>query len=236
VIGVRGLLGALLARYGAQGWWPGESAFEVMTSAVLVQRTAWRNVELALEALRGARINTWEQLRATHIADLQLLIRSAGFYRLKAQRLMRLAEFVLGAGGLEALGRLGTAPLRDGLLGVHGIGPETADAILLYAFERPVFVVDAYARQLFARLGGAPVADEVLRRRALRALPGAADLNELHALVVAHGKLYCGTVPSCERCVLVSRCAHGASVRAGSRNACRTSRGSRRPADTDTGR
>jgi endonuclease III related protein len=233
VISVRGLLGALLARYGAQGWWPGEGAFEVMTSAVLVQRTAWRNVELALEALRGARIDTWEQLAATRTADLQSLIRSAGFYRLKAQRLMQLAQFVLAAGGLEALGRLRTAPLRDSLLSVHGIGPETADAILLYAFERPVFVIDAYARQLFTRFGGASVADEVLRRRALRALPRAADLNELHALIVAHGKRHCGAKPSCERCVLVSRCAHGAHVRAGSRNACRTSRGSRRPADTD---
>jgi endonuclease-3 related protein len=198
--------------YGPQDWWPGDSAFEIAAGAVLTQNTAWTNVEQALARLRTAGL-----LDPAAIVDLPLdalaqCIRPAGCFNVKARRLAALCRFWLDKGGERGLARLATGELRSALLAVHGVGPETADDILLYAFGRPVFVVDAYTRRLFGRLGLARGDEgyEALRRSVETAVgrdPGA--LNELHALIVRHGKQACRPRPLCPRCCLQPYCRTG---------------------------
>jgi endonuclease III related protein len=234
---IKSMFASLLARHGAQLWWPGESPFEIMAGAVLVQRTAWRNAEQALASLKAAGLCDWEDLAAVAQPRLEELIRGAGFYRRKAARLSNLANFVIRAGGEAALARWPTSRLRCGLLGLDGIGAETADAILLYAFERRVFVIDAYTRRIVARMRGSPLVDAVLQRKVVRALPRISELNEFHALIVAHGKQSCRAVPLCESCCLRRSChhggGHGARINSGTRSAAPSRRGSLRRAETD---
>lgn len=206
---VRWLYERLLSVYGPQGWWPANDPFEVMVGAVLVQQTSWSSVEKAIAALRAAGRLHWMPLASTPLARLETLIRPVGFYRVKARRLRGLAEFVGGAGGIDALTRRSSPELRNALLGLPGVGEETADAMLLYAFERPAGVIDAYTRQLFSRFAGAAAADTELRAAVLAALTSVRELNEFHALVVEHGKRHCGKTPSCEACCLQARCAQG---------------------------
>jgi endonuclease-3 related protein len=140
---------------------------------------------------------------------LGALIRSAGYFNVKARRLQSLCRFLLESGGVEGLDRLPTEVLRPRLLSVHGVGPETADAILLYAFGRPVFVVDAYTRRLGARLGllGGGEPYEAVRAAFEIALgPNPGELNELHALIVRHAKALCRTRPRCRACGLAPEC------------------------------
>jgi endonuclease-3 related protein len=207
------LLERLLGRYGPQGWWPAQSAFEVMVGAVLVQRTSWLNAARALERLDEAGLLHWEQIAACDPAILEGLIRPAGFFRTKARRLIGVADYVRGHGGTEAMSRLMTGELRRQLLGLFGVGAETADAILLYAFERPVFVDDAYARRLLGRLHGRKThAHDVATF--VRDLVDAGEtrkLAELHALVVEHSKQHCRSSPACEQCVLRARCVYPAT-------------------------
>jgi endonuclease-3 related protein len=179
-----------------------------MVGALLVQRTAWRNAAQALEQLRRAGGLDPERLSQLSAPAMEAFIRPAGFYRTKSERLRGLAQFIVSHGGPEALARLPTAMLRARFLRLPGIGPETADAILLYAFERPVFVVDAYARRLFRRLDGRrdEIADDHLKLRVETAVRRVAHLNELHALIVAHGKLHCSRVPRCAQCCLRTQC------------------------------
>lgn len=199
----------LLAAYGPQGWWPGDGPFEVMVGAVLTQNTSWRNAERAIGALRAAGALAPRRLAGLPERSLAALLRPAGYFNVKAARLRALSVWVVEAGGCERLRRLPTPTLRRRLLAVHGVGPETADAILLYAFARPVFVVDAYARRLVARFGwgsgGEPY--ETLRAWFEARLPRAAPvLNEHHALIVRHGKEVCRPRPRCGACVLRARC------------------------------
>ncbi len=199
----------LLAAYGPQHWWPGETPFEVMVGAVLTQNTAWRNVERAIANLVGADVLEPARIAGLPAAELAALIRPAGYFNVKARRLQAFCRFVVDAGGVEALARLPTPVLRHRLLAVHGVGPETADDILLYAFGRPVFVVDAYTRRLFARLGLARGDEdyEALRAGVERAFGADAALfNELHGLIVQHAKAACAKVPRCAGCCLRRRC------------------------------
>jgi endonuclease III related protein len=211
---IAGLFGRMLDRYGPQHWWPAKDEFEVMVGAVLVQRTAWRNAELAIDALRAAYLLDPVALSGTPLERIAGLIRSAGFYRRKAPLLARIAAFVLEGGGVRCLADLDTASLRKRLLAIDGIGPETADAILLYAFHRPVFVIDRYALRLFERLQGvtkiASLAE--LGGHVVAALPRTAQLNELHALIVEHGKRHCRAEPECVGCCVRDLC-RGASPR-----------------------
>ena len=202
----------LLAAYGPQGWWPArDGPFEVMVGAVLTQNTAWANVERAIEALRAADALEPRALARMPPARLARFLRPVGYFNVKAQRLRAFCRFYLEAGGLRALGRLDTAALREQLLGVHGVGPETADDILLYAFGRPVFVIDAYTRRLLARQGLARGDEpyETLRAAFERALPPDTDVyGEYHALIVAHAKAHCRVRPVCEGCPVRRPCAH----------------------------
>jgi endonuclease-3 related protein len=199
----------LLARYGRQGWWPAEDAFEVMAGAVLVQNTAWHNAARAVAALRAGDYLTPDRLVALRVGQLQRLIRPSGTYRVKARRLKNLARALRGIGGVAGLEGMTTTGARRFLLAVDGVGAETADAILVYALHRPAFVVDAYARRLWRRLTGGEVADSALRLGVEKALPTSAALGELHALVVAHGKQHCGQRPRCAGCVLRAHCVTG---------------------------
>lgn len=204
----------LLAAYGPQHWWPGETQFEVMVGAVLTQNTAWVNVERAL-----ANLTQRIPLSARAILDLPLdelaaCLRPVGYFNVKAQRLRALCAAVETAGGPAALGQMDTAALRRWLLAVHGVGPETADDILLYAFERAVFVVDAYTRRIFGRLGLIPEGDgyETVRHRFEVALgPDVERFNEYHALIVRHGKEVCRSRPRCGDCCLRTICPSAAA-------------------------
>jgi len=204
----------LLATYGPQHWWPADSPFEVVVGAVLTQNTAWRNVERALDNLRQARWLDCAHLAGAAPAALAEMLRPAGYFNLKAQRLQELCRAVQDAGGMERLDGMETAVLRGWLLGVKGVGPETADDILLYAFQRPVFVVDAYTRRILARLGlisGDEGYEEL--RAGLEASLGldAPLFNEYHALLVHHAKTACSKRPGCDNCCLRDSCPSVAS-------------------------
>jgi endonuclease-3 related protein len=198
----------LLAAFGPQHWWPGESPFEVLVGAVLVQNTAWRNVERAMENLRDAGLMKPRKLYAIPESELAELIRPAGYYQVKARRLRNLLRFVVEHydGSLDAMFSVGVSTLREELLGVNGIGPETADAILLYAGGLPSFVVDAYAHRVLARHGwiGYEADYHEIKDYIEASLPQDAALyNEYHALLVRVGKEYCRkTGPKCEACPL----------------------------------
>jgi len=200
----------MLKAYGPQQWWPAESAFEVAVGAVLTQNTSWKNVERAIANLRTADVLTLPAISRIPPAELILLIRPAGYYNLKAKRLMALCDFLRDAGGLEGLKRQSLQVARSGLLSVWGIGPETADDILLYALDRPVFVIDTYTRRLLARQGLARGNEdyEVLRQGFERALPADVDLfKQFHALIVEHAKAACRKAPICDACCLMGGCA-----------------------------
>ncbi len=229
---IRALYRQLHEEHGPQGWWPlgGRAGrpsydehgyhrgslqapltvadrFEIVMGAVLTQNTAWTNVESALGRLRRARIRLPKDVRAVNRQRLAGLIRPAGYFNQKARKLRLIAAFFSRPGALS--GR--PPPGRDDLLSLWGIGPETADSILLYAFRVPVFVVDAYTRRLLSRVGvlsGREGYEEIqgVFHRALG--PSATVYNELHALIVAHAKRYCRARPLCRGCP-VSPCAWG---------------------------
>ena len=208
----RGVHDRLLAEYGEQGWWPGDTAFEVVVGAVLTQNAAWTNVEYALANLRAADALTPEAIVDLSPERLGELIRPSGYYNVKARRLQAVCAFLLEQGGVEALDELDTDALREALLAVHGVGRETADDIVLYGFHRPVFVIDAYTRRIFSRLGllDHRAGYEALRAAFENALPRDPGLyQEYHALIVQHAKQACGVRPRCDACCLRRRCPVG---------------------------
>ena len=143
----------LMRVYGPQQWWPGETAFEVMVGSVLTQNTSWVNVERAIANLKQQKVLSASCIVTLTHKRLARLLTPVGYFNVKATRLKNFCQWYLAQGGQGHLQRLATAALRHSLLAVNGIGPETADDMLLYAFERPVFVIDAYTRRLFKRLG-----------------------------------------------------------------------------------
>ncbi|KOR28552.1 hypothetical protein TI03_04470 [Achromatium sp. WMS1] len=203
------LLKQLLKYYGPQNWWPADSPFEVMVGAILTQNTAWTNVVKAITQLKARDCLTVERMAALNLNDLATLLRSAGYYNVKAQRLYNLCQFILEFGGVEKLDSWETDKLRLALLQVNGIGPETADDILLYAFARPVFVVDTYTRRIGSRLGlfTQKASYETIRALFETALKGqTSQMNELHALLVRHAKQSCRKFPQCIQCILKEAC------------------------------
>ena len=202
----------LHAAYGPQNWWPGDTPFEVIVGAVLTQNTAWHNVALAIANLKREGLLHPGLLLNAERERVKALIAPAGYYNVKYDRLMNLLRFLDGQGmDLAGFGDLPLDQLRADLLGVNGVGPETADSILLYAFERPVFVVDAYTRRLFSRLGYGwmeRASYDQVQGFFMEALPRDAGLyNEFHALIVIHSKDTCRKKPRCEGCCLFSLCA-----------------------------
>jgi len=215
---VREAYDRLLGHFGPQYWWPAWTPFEVIVGAVLMPQTAWRNVAAAIENLRRAGLLSPSAIAATPVAELRRLVRVAGLYRAKPRRLKALcAHLSRAAGGdLERwLASRDTAELRDELLLQEGIGPETADSILLYAVGRPVFVVDAYTRRIGQRLGWfATGAYAEVQRFFEAALPSDARLfNEYHALLVRHAKELCRPRPLCPECPLNGMCSYYRATR-----------------------
>lgn len=228
--GLADLYGILLRRYGHAGWWPGETPLEVCVGAVLTQNTAWRNVERALAALRERGLLTFEALRALPAARLARLIRPSGYFNVKARRLKALLAF-LGReyrGRPEAMAGEDARVLRAKLLAVDGVGPETADSIVLYAAGLPLFVVDAYTRRVFARLGrlrGDESYDETQRYFMERLPPDAALYNDYHAQIVRLAKESCRKTPLCDGCPLAAHCPRLGVASAPRRKARRMRRG-----------
>lgn len=227
---------ALLARWGPQNWWPAQSRFEVIVGAYLTQNTNWTNVEKAMANLRRSRVLTVRGLREVPLERLQALIRPSGYFRQKAEKLKHFIRFLDEnySGSLDRMFAQPTKKLRAELLALNGVGPETADSILLYAGNHPVFVVDAYTRRILERHGtirakakyddirilieravfsaaperitsrerGNDPRHPVSRMSRMRRTELAQHYNELHALIVRAGNLYCRSTPRCEGCPL----------------------------------
>lgn len=205
----------LYKTYGPQSWWPADTPFEVMLGAILTQNTAWTNVERAIAGLREVSDLTPEGVLSLTPDRLEEVIRPSGYFRQKAKRLKIFCHFYLEeyGGDFEQMKSVHVQKLRQQFLDLHGIGPETADSILLYALDRPIFVVDAYTNRLFSRLG---LCDENAKYDDIQTLfmenlePNAPMFNEYHALIVKHGKERCRTkVPLCDECTLRDFCSYG---------------------------
>lgn len=193
---------------GPSGWWPGETPLEIAVGAVLTQNTNWRNVSRAIDNLRQAGVLELEALAELPSAELEELIRPAGYFRLKARRLGNLVSFFLreSGGDISCLKERELHSLRRDLLQVNGIGPETADCILCYALDFPIFVVDAYTARIFSRHGLLPedVGYDELQSFFMDALPqDTALFSEYHALLVRVGNTWCKKKSGqCEACPL----------------------------------
>jgi len=197
----------LFDRFGPQSWWPGKTQFEIITGAILTQNTNWANVEKAIANLKSAHLLTPEKLHHLDVSALAELIRPAGYYNIKAKRLKSFLSWLFRNydGQLANLENLDTDRLRAELLAIKGIGRETADSILLYAFGRLTFVVDAYTARVAVRHRLIePDADyEQLRELFQSNLPQDSQLfNEYHALLVRLGKEFCRPNAKCPRCPL----------------------------------
>lgn len=208
-------------------WWPAGyardaegRAFEIAVGAVLTQNTNWNNVEKALANLHAADVLDAARIAVLDDETLAELIRPSGFFRIKTRRLRAMTEAWQAAGGLAGLRTRPTGELRDWLLAIHGVGRETADDILLYSLERPVWVIDAYTRRLFHRLGFSDTAAQKYDRLADELLthtrePTVPRLARWHGLIVEHAKAHCRARPACDDCPLVERCAHGIGLKGG---------------------
>ena len=205
----------LFARFGPQHWWPGDTPFEVIIGAILTQNTNWSNVEKAIANLKAAKVLTPDK-SATRMADklhqldirkLAEMIRPAGYFNIKAKRLKNFLDWLFEnySGQLANLENVPTDRLRSELLSVKGVGPETADSILLYALNRPVFVIDAYTARICSRHHLIDEGADYFQIQELfeANLPSDIQLfNEYHALLVRLGKDFCKPTPRCDACPL----------------------------------
>ena len=201
----------LLDCYGPQHWWPAEEPFEVMVGAILTQSAAWLNVEKAIANLKAAKALSPQALCRFSLSEIATLIRPCGYYNAKARKLKSLVRW-LGEYYEDNLNELfanSADQLRQQLLSIYGIGEETADSIILYAANKPIFVIDAYTRRIISRIGSVPDSNSYTAYQALFMdnLPADAGLfNEYHALLVCLGKDICRNRPLCQQCCLRSIC------------------------------
>jgi endonuclease III related protein len=201
----------LFKRFGPQRWWPGDSPFEVIVGAILTQSAAWTNVEKSISSLKKAGVLSPRSLREIPLQDLAVLIHSCGYYNAKAVKLKAFAQWLGDTyqDNLELMFALDDFLLRTQFLQVHGIGEETADSILLYAGNKPVFVIDAYTRRIIDRLGHSPDGQKYGDYQSLfthNLAPDVKFFNEYHALFVAQGKNTCRKNPICAECCLTALC------------------------------
>lgn len=198
----------LYSAFGPQRWWPADSNFEVIVGAILAQNTSWLNVEKAILKLKARGLLTPQHLYRLSLSQLAGLIKSAGYYNLKAARLKEFLKFFLDdyAASIKSMSQQELIPLRKQLLAVKGIGPETADSILLYALNKPIFVIDAYTKRIFSRHGLIKEAADYAQAQGIfmrNLKPDAKLFNEYHALLVKLGKDFCRKQnPKCETCPL----------------------------------
>jgi len=210
----------LLNRFGNQNWWPTTSIqnpeFEIIVGAILTQQATWKNVEIAIKNLKEKNLIEQKLLYNLQTTKLEQLIKPSGFFKVKAKRLRSFLKFFIEKydGNLKKMFKTPLQKLRKELLSVHGIGPETCDSILLYAGNKPVFVIDAYTIRLCKRYPviGSEKYEEV-REFFEKNLPKDVNLfKEFHALIVELGKNYCKTKPLCKKCPLKRGCKHAISV------------------------
>lgn len=197
----------LFSHYGDLRWWPADTPYEVMVGAILTQNTAWTNVEKAIGQFDGDL--TPERIKNLSLEELQDLIRPAGFYKQKSQYLKALTEWFMGYDcDVKRIQNLNLSDVRRELLGVHGVGNETADSILLYAFHFPTFVVDAYTMRLFKRypLDAGATYGQVKKYIESQIPIDARIYNRFHALIVQNGKDHCKKKALCEGCPLETSC------------------------------
>ncbi len=203
---IRRIYDVLFNTFGPQGWWPGDTPLEVAIGAILTQNTAWRNVEKAINNLKKEGLLDIKRLLSLSLEDLKELIRPAGFYNQKAQRLKSFLLWLFEKGGCLTEINESTAEIRRELLKIRGIGKETADSILLYAMDRPVFVVDAYTKRILSRhnIIEEKADYDIVQAMFVENLPRSVALyKEYHALLVKLGKDYCKSKnPLCETCPL----------------------------------
>lgn len=195
--------------FGPQHWWPGETPFEVMVGAILTQNTAWTNVEKAIANLKARGVLSAQAIARLEQAELAELIRPAGYYNIKARRLKNFVHRFVSDydGDVVRLREVGLCEAREWLLGINGVGRETADSILLYALEKPIFVIDAYTKRILLR--HSMVDDQTdydeLQELFMSALPDDERMfNEFHALLVKCAKDFCKKTPLCDKCPLNS--------------------------------
>jgi endonuclease-3 related protein len=197
----------MASHFGHTDWWPGDSPFEISIGAILTQNTAWTNVEKAIVNLRAEKLLTPKAMLTCPTDQLETALRPSGYFRMKTRRVRAFCQFLVDhhGGSVKRMAKRPLAELRPDLLGIHGIGPETADDILLYACEKPVFVVDAYTRRIFSRHGlvAPDVGYEDLRATFEDQLDhDVAVFKEYHGLVVYTAKDFCRKRPSCDGCPL----------------------------------
>ena len=204
-----GIYDRLYEFYGPQGWWPGNTRFEVIVGAILTQNTAWPNVEKAIASLKKANVLSPAKIKNVRHDHLAGLIKPSGYYNIKTKRLKNFISFLYSGygGSLNRLAAQKSSILRKELLSVNGIGPETCDSIMLYAFKKRIFVVDAYTKRIFSR-------HSLIRKKAdyyeiqkffMNSLPNSEKLyNEYHALIVRLAKDFCRSKPDCKKCPLLT--------------------------------
>ncbi len=202
-----GIFKRLYSHFGPQHWWPGDSPFEVMVGAILTQNTNWQNVSKAITNLKKQRVLSAEKIHRISISKLASLIKPAGYFNVKAKRLKNFLEFFMTGyqGSIRTLSNKEMLTCREELLQVNGIGPETADSMLLYALNKPMFVVDAYTKRILSRhnLIKEDASYDGVQRLFMEHLPNDLNLfNEYHALIVRLGKDICKTKPLCNICPL----------------------------------
>jgi endonuclease-3 related protein len=197
----------MLNHFGPQHWWPAADALEMMVGAILTQNTSWNNVEKAIKNLKKRSILNIKAIHSISVPELAEEIRPAGYFNIKAARLKNLINFIVERynGDVSMLLMEKTDILREGLLSIRGVGLETADSILLYAVERPIFVIDSYTHRILNRHG---LADDQASYHELQGLfmdnlaEDTGLFNEFHALIVGIGKQYCRRKPLCGKCPL----------------------------------
>ncbi len=205
---IRQVYEKLYDEFGPQHWWPGDSIEEIVEGAILTQNTTWKNVEKGLENLKKEELLSFSALSKIDREELAQLIYSTGYYNQKAKRLKRIAKFFLKETPAE-IGSKSVTYGREKLLRIKGIGKETADSILLYAFNKPIFVIDAYTKRVFQRLEGFPkeTSYDKFQEFFMKSLPKDTQIyNEFHALLVKFAKVYCKKISLCEKCFLAEQC------------------------------
>lgn len=201
----------LLNHFGPQNWWPGDTPFEVCVGAILTQNTNWQNVEKAIGNLKAKKVLSAKALYRLPVSKLASLIKPSGYFNIKAGRLRHFLSFLVvqNGGSLKRVFSGNLADVRKKLLEVKGIGPETADSMILYAAGLPTFVIDAYTKRIFSRLGlcEKDVTYHDLQNFFMKNLPSdAAYYNEYHALLVMLGKHFCKPKPFCGGCPMEKIC------------------------------
>lgn len=211
MVSLRIIYEKLLYSFGPQNWWPSDTDFEMMVGAILTQNVNWNNVETAIDNLKDEGLLTPKSITEIDMKKLEMAVKPSGFYRQKSKRLKRLSEEILNRGGVEPF--LAENNLRENLLTIKGIGPETADSMVLYAAGKPTFVIDAYTKRIMKRVEGVTGSYRELKTYFENELPKDVDLyKEFHALLVELGKKHCKKGPDCEGCPLASRCRYMSSI------------------------